>query len=183
MFLVYNIHIGAPIFIRKHFVVKAFCSFSSQENKATNTDHLTTVLYLYLAIFSSLQSLEKTILCLQKLISLQPLNPWSWCKLAEAYLNPGPDLPALGVSPGGQKSATSSDGAINAPFVQARTGRLLCLPAALPESAVFSMGASGCNAQKAEKAPKNVQTCLTARRGEARMDAQVKACAALVRAR
>ncbi|XP_021500911.1 uncharacterized protein C8orf76 homolog isoform X2 [Meriones unguiculatus] len=120
------------------------------ENKATNTDHLTTVLYLHLAIFSSLQSLEKTILCLQKLISLHPLNPWSWCKLAEAYLNPGPDLPAL---------------------------------AALPQSAVFSMEASGCNAQKAGKAPKNTQTCLTEQRGEARMEAQVKACASLVRAR
>ncbi|XP_021500909.1 uncharacterized protein C8orf76 homolog isoform X1 [Meriones unguiculatus] len=153
------------------------------ENKATNTDHLTTVLYLHLAIFSSLQSLEKTILCLQKLISLHPLNPWSWCKLAEAYLNPGPDLPALGVSPGGQKRATSSDKAVNAPFVQAGTGCLLCLPAALPQSAVFSMEASGCNAQKAGKAPKNTQTCLTEQRGEARMEAQVKACASLVRAR
>nr|BAE25192.1 unnamed protein product [Mus musculus] len=67
------------------------------ESKATNTDHLTVVLHLHLAVFSSLQSREHTILFLHKLIALHPLNPWSWCKLAEAYLSPGPGLPA-GVS-------------------------------------------------------------------------------------
>ncbi|XP_057647500.1 uncharacterized protein C8orf76 homolog isoform X2 [Chionomys nivalis] len=117
------------------------------ENKATNTDHLTTVLYLHLAVFSSLQSLEKTILCLQKLISLHPLNPWGWWRLAEAYLRPGPDLSTL------------------------------------PESAVFSMEASGCIIQKTEKSPKNTQSCLAQRRETAWMEARVKACASLIRTR
>ncbi|XP_035294435.1 uncharacterized protein C8orf76 homolog [Cricetulus griseus] len=121
------------------------------ETKATNTDHLTTVLYLHLAVFSSLQSLEKTILCLQKLISLHPLNPWSWWRLAEAYLSPGPGLPALST---------------------------------LPESAVFSTEASGCNIQKAEMAPKSLQNCLTKQRAAAwRVEARLKACACLIRAR
>ncbi|KAL6032964.1 hypothetical protein STEG23_010953 [Scotinomys teguina] len=119
------------------------------ENKATNTDHLTTVLYLHLAIFSSFQSLEKIILCLQKLISLHPLNPWSWWKLAEAYLSSGPDLPAL----------------------------------SLPESPVLSMETSGCNIQKAEKAPKEMQKCLVRWRESAGMEAGMKACASLIRAR
>lgn len=119
------------------------------ESKATNTDHLTTVLYLHLAIFSSLQSLEQTTLCLQKLISLHPLNPWSWCKLAEVYLNL-PDLPAL---------------------------------VTLPETALSSTEASGCNTQKAEKAPKTMQNCLAKRRQEAWMEARMKACASLIRAR
>ncbi|GAB1299379.1 Predicted gene 29394 [Apodemus speciosus] len=150
------------------------------ESKATNTDHLTTVLCLHLAVFASLQSWEKTVLCLQKLISLHPLNPWSWCKLAEAYLNPGPDLPALGVSPQGQKSSVSSDKAVSPSFVHAGTGSLLSFPAPLPENALFSVEASGRNTQKA---PKNMQNGLGRRREEAQMEARRKACASLIRAR
>lgn len=150
------------------------------ENKATNTDHLTTVLYLHLAVFSSLQSLEKTILCLQKLISLHPLNPWGWWRLAEAYLSPEPDLCT---SSWGQTSVPSSNKAIGSSTVHSGTDRLLCFPATLPESAVFPVEESGCNIQKAEKAPKNTQNCLAQRREAAWMEARVKACASLVRTR
>ncbi|XP_028727725.1 uncharacterized protein C8orf76 homolog [Peromyscus leucopus] len=153
------------------------------ENKATNTDHLTTVLYLHLAIFSSFQSLEKTILCLQKLISLHPLNPWSWWKLAEAYLSPGPGLPALCTSSRGQTSVTSRNQAISSSGVHSGTGRLLYFPATLPESAVLSMEASGCNIQKAEEAPQKMQNCLAEWREAAGLEARMKACASLVRAR
>lgn len=153
------------------------------ERKATNTDHLTTVLGLHLAIFASLQSWEKTVLCLQKLISLHPLNPWSWCKLAEAYLNPGPDLPALGVSPQGQKNSVSSDKAVSPSFEHSGTGSLLSFPAPLPENALFSVEAGGGNTQKAPKAPKKMQNGLARRREEAELAARRKACASLVRAR
>ncbi|XP_027287458.1 uncharacterized protein C8orf76 homolog [Cricetulus griseus] len=154
------------------------------ETKATNTDHLTTVLYLHLAVFSSLQSLEKTILCLQKLISLHPLNPWSWWRLAEAYLSPGPGLPALCTSSRGQTSVTSSNKDISSSIVHSGTDCLLCFPATLPESAVFSTEASGCNIQKAEMAPKSLQNCLTKQRAAAwRVEARLKACACLIRAR
>lgn len=146
------------------------------ESKATNTDHLTVVLYLHLAIFSSLQSREQTILCLHKLISLHPLNPWSWCKLAEAYLSPGPDLPA-GVSPQGQKSSASSDKAVSPSSVHSGTGSLFSLPTTLSENALFSAEASGCSAQE------NVQTFLARQREEAQMEARRKACASLLRAR
>lgn len=153
------------------------------ESKATNTDHLTTVLCLHLAVFTSLQSWEKTVLCLQKLISLHPLNPWSWCKLAEAYLNPGPDLPALGVSPQGQKSSVSGDKAVSPSFVHPGTGSLLSFPAPLPGNALFSVEASGCDTQKAPKAPKNTQNGLARRREGVHTEARRKACASLIRAR
>lgn len=147
------------------------------ESKATNTEHLTSVLSLHLAIFSRRRSLEKTILYLQKLISLHPLNPWSWCKLAEAYLSPGPDPPALGVSPQGQKSPTSSDKAVRASSVHSGTGSLLSFPAPSPDSALFSVEASGCDTQQ------NMQNCLAARKEAAQMAARRKACASLIRAR
>ncbi|XP_059103359.1 uncharacterized protein C8orf76 homolog [Peromyscus eremicus] len=153
------------------------------ENKATNTDHLITVLYLHLAIFSSFQSLEKTILCLQKLISLHPLNPWNWWKLAEAYLSPGPGLPALCTSSRGQTSVTSSNQAISSSGVHSGTGCLLYFPAALPESAVLSLEASGRNIHKAEEAPQKMQNCLADWREAAGLEARMKACASLVRAR
>lgn len=145
------------------------------ENKATNTDHLSTVLYLHLAIFSSLRSLEKTILCLQKLISLHPLNPWSWWRLAEAYLSPGPGLPALSTASWGQTSVTSNNKAVGSPV--AHSG------ATLPETAVFSMEASGGNIQKAETVPETTQNCLTERRDAAWRETRLKACACLIRTR
>ncbi|XP_038600444.1 uncharacterized protein C8orf76 homolog isoform X2 [Tachyglossus aculeatus] len=61
-----------------------------QRQEATNSDHLTTVLYLQLAIYQSLGALEKSILALQQLVSLHPFNPWNWKKLAEVYLRLGP---------------------------------------------------------------------------------------------
>lgn len=146
------------------------------ERKATNTEHLTSVLSLHLAIFSRRQSLQKTILYLQKLISLHPLNPWSWCKLAEAYLSPGPDLPALGVSPQGQKSSASSDKAVRASSLHSGTGSL-SFPAPSPDSALFSVEASVCDTQQ------SMQSCLAARREAAQMEARRKACASLIRAR
>ncbi|KAL1767789.1 Tetratricopeptide-like helical containing [Sigmodon hispidus] len=145
------------------------------ENKATNTDHLTTVLHLYLAIYSSFQSLEKTILCLQKLISLHPLNPWSWWKLAKAYLSPEPDLLALCTSSGGQESVTSSGKATSSSAVHSGT--------VSSENTVFAMEASGCNIQEAEKAPKNMQYCLAKRREAAWVETRLKASASLIRAR
>lgn len=144
------------------------------ESKATNTDHLTVVLHLHLAVFSSLQSREHTILCLHKLIALHPLNPWSWCKLAEAYLSPGPGLPA-GVSPQGQKSSASSDKAVGPSSVHSGTGSLLSLPTTLPENALLSVEASG-------SAQENMPS-LARRREEAQMEARRKACASLLRAR
>ncbi|XP_051879209.1 uncharacterized protein zgc:101716 isoform X3 [Pristis pectinata] len=54
--------------------------------EVTNTDHLTTVLNLNIQIYRNAGNLTQEICCLQQLISLHPLNPWYWKKLAEAYL-------------------------------------------------------------------------------------------------
>lgn len=175
-FIIYTTWASRPLY--ENILYVRIFAFSSQESKATNVDHLTTVLYLHLAVFSSMQSWGQMVLCLQKLISLHPLNPWSWYKLAEAYLSmpPGPDLPA-GVSPQGQKSSTSSGKAVGPSSVHLGTGSLLSFPETLPESTLFSMEASGCNTQK------NMQNCLARRREEAQMEARRKACASLIRAR
>ncbi|XP_027747488.1 uncharacterized protein C8orf76 homolog isoform X1 [Empidonax traillii] len=55
-------------------------------NRATNTDHLTTVLNLQFSIYQGVENVEKKILCLQQLICLHPFNPWFWKFLAEAYM-------------------------------------------------------------------------------------------------
>ncbi|XP_078254745.1 uncharacterized protein C8orf76 homolog isoform X2 [Rhinoraja longicauda] len=52
----------------------------------TNTDHLTAVLNLNVQIYRNAGNLTQELCCLQQLISLHPLNPWNWKKLAEAYL-------------------------------------------------------------------------------------------------
>ncbi|XP_014693531.1 uncharacterized protein C8orf76 homolog isoform X1 [Equus asinus] len=153
------------------------------ENKATNTDHLTTVLYLQFAICSSLQNLEKTIFCLQKLISLHPFNPWNWGKLAEAYLNLGPALSASCASSQKQNSFTSSDKTIKSSFPHWGKHRLLCFPDTLPENSLFPMEASSCDNQKKEKALKNVQICTAEKREAVLLENQMKACASFIRTR
>ncbi|XP_055143149.1 uncharacterized protein C8orf76 homolog isoform X3 [Symphalangus syndactylus] len=153
------------------------------ENKATNTDHLTTVLYLQLAICSSLQNLEKTIFCLQKLISLHPFNPWNWGKLAEAYLNLGPALSAALASSQKQHSFTSSDKTIKSFFPHSGKDCLLCFPETLPESSLFSVEASSSNSQKNEKALTNIQNCMAEKRETVLVETQLKACASFIRTR
>lgn len=153
------------------------------ENKATNTDHLTTVLYLQLAICSSLPNLEKTVLCLQKLISLHPFDPWSWGKLAEAYLNLGPALSALCAPSQKQNSFTSSDKTMKSSFPHSGKDSLLCFPETLPESSVFSVEASSSNNQKNEKALKNIQNCMAEKREAELLETQMKACASFIRTR
>nr|XP_031547155.1 uncharacterized protein C8orf76 homolog isoform X5 [Vicugna pacos] len=153
------------------------------ENKATNTDHLTTVLYLQFAICSSLQNLEKTIFCLQKLISLHPFNPWNWGKLAEAYLNLEPVLSASFASSQKQNNFTSSDKTIKSSFPHSGKDCLLCFSETLPERSVFSMEASSGNNQKNEKALKNIQSCMAEERAAVLLETQMKACASYVRTR
>lgn len=150
------------------------------ENKATNTDHLTTVLYLQFTICSSLQNLEKTIFCLQKLISLHPFNPWNWGKLGEAYLNLGPALSASLASSQKENSFTSSDTAIKSSFPHSGKDCLLCFPETLPESSVeISSG----NKQKSEKALKNIQNRVTEERAAVLLETEMKACASFIRTR
>lgn len=54
---------------------------------ATNSDHLTVVLGLQLAIYRTLEHIEKMIECLQKLILLHPFHPENWKLLAETYMS------------------------------------------------------------------------------------------------
>ncbi|XP_053415343.1 uncharacterized protein C8orf76 homolog isoform X3 [Nycticebus coucang] len=154
-----------------------------QENKATNIDHLTTVLYLQFAICSSLQNLEKTIFCLQKLISLHPFNPWNWGKLAEAYLNLGPALSVVVASSQKQSSFTSSDKIIKSCFPGSGKDCLLCFSETLPEGLTFSMDKSSSNSQKNEKALKNIQDCMAKKREAVLLEMQMKACASFIRTR
>ncbi|XP_074209115.1 uncharacterized protein C8orf76 homolog isoform X5 [Camelus bactrianus] len=153
------------------------------ENKATNTDHLTTVLYLQFAICSSLQNLEKTIFCLQKLISLHPFNPWNWGKLAEAYLNLEPVLSASFASSQKQNNFTLSDKTIKSSFPHSGKDCLLCFSETSPKRSVFSMEASSSNNQKNEKALKNIQSCMAEERAAVLLETQMKACASYVRTR
>nr|XP_020734681.1 uncharacterized protein C8orf76 homolog isoform X5 [Odocoileus virginianus texanus] len=150
------------------------------ENKATNTDHLTTVLYLQFTICSSLQNLEKTIFCLQKLISLHPFNPWNWGKLGEAYLNLGPALSASLASSQKENSFTSSDTAIKSSFPHSGKDYLLCFPETLPES---SVEVSSGNKQKNEKALKDIKNRMTEERAAVLLETQMKACASFIRTR
>ncbi|XP_029779727.1 uncharacterized protein C8orf76 homolog isoform X2 [Suricata suricatta] len=153
-----------------------------QENKATNTDHLTTVLQLQYAICSSLQNLEKTILCLQKLISLHPFDPWNWGKLAEAYLSLGPAPSASCASSQKQTRSTFSDKSIQSAFTHPGKDCFLCFPETLPENPVFSVEASGSTEQKNESALGSVQSCVAGREAVL-LEARVKACASLIRTR
>ncbi|XP_065524969.1 uncharacterized protein C8orf76 homolog isoform X4 [Lathamus discolor] len=58
-----------------------------EQKGATNTDHLTAVLNLQLAIYQGLENVDKKITCLQQLICLHPFNPQYWKLLAEAYMS------------------------------------------------------------------------------------------------
>ncbi|KAM5211456.1 uncharacterized protein C8orf76 homolog isoform 1-T1 [Hipposideros larvatus] len=162
---------------------EALAIATNLENKATNTDHLTTVLCLELAICSSLQNVEKTIFCLQKLISLHPFNPWNWGRLAEAYMNLGPALPAPIASSHNQNSFTSSDKSIKSSFPHSGKDCLLCFPETLPESSVFSMEANSGNNQKNEKDPNNIQNSVARKREAVLPEIQMKACASFIRTR
>nr|XP_031547154.1 uncharacterized protein C8orf76 homolog isoform X3 [Vicugna pacos] len=135
------------------------------------------------AICSSLQNLEKTIFCLQKLISLHPFNPWNWGKLAEAYLNLEPVLSASFASSQKQNNFTSSDKTIKSSFPHSGKDCLLCFSETLPERSVFSMEASSGNNQKNEKALKNIQSCMAEERAAVLLETQMKACASYVRTR
>nr|KAF6326142.1 hypothetical protein mPipKuh1_001898 [Pipistrellus kuhlii] len=54
---------------------EALAIATNLEMKATNTDHLTTVLCLQLAICSSSQDAQRTAFCLQRLVCLHPFSP------------------------------------------------------------------------------------------------------------
>ncbi|XP_006830749.1 PREDICTED: uncharacterized protein C8orf76 homolog [Chrysochloris asiatica] len=154
------------------------------ENKATNPDHLTTVLYLQLAICSSLQNWEKTIFCLQKLISLHPFNPWVWGKLAEAYLNLGPPALSAACTPSQKwNSFTSSDKMIKSSTPPSGKDCLLYFANTLPESSRSSVESVGSNRQHNEEALKNIQNCLSEEREAVWTGTQMKACASFIRTR
>lgn len=152
------------------------------------------MLNLQFAICSSLQNVEKSIVCLQKLISLHPFNPWNWARLAEAYLNLGPALSAPATSPHKQNSFTSSDKVVKSSFSHAGRDCLLCPPETLP---VCSVGAGGGDKQneqapadvrspadrRTERAPADVQTPAAEQREAALLGARAKACASLIRTR
>ncbi|XP_028389874.1 uncharacterized protein C8orf76-like [Phyllostomus discolor] len=154
------------------------------ETRATNTDHLTTALLLQLAVQAGGPGSGPAVFCLQKLISLHPFNPWTWGRLAEAYLSPEPDLSALPASPHTQNSRTSSDKTTNSSSPHSGKDCLLCCPETLPESSVFSMETSSRNKQGNEKALPSVQdAAVAAQREAALLEARMKACASLIRTR
>ncbi|KAM7075434.1 uncharacterized protein C8orf76 homolog [Molossus nigricans] len=152
------------------------------EMKASNTDHLTTVLCLQLAICPGLQNVENTIFCLQKLISLHPFNPWNWGRLAEAYLTLGPALSASFASPPGQSHFTSSDKTVDSCSHQGKD-HPLCFPETLPENSVCSVDTGSSDSQTEESAPSEVQAPEAGRTAAGSLEAQTKACASLIRAR
>ncbi|XP_016042652.1 uncharacterized protein C8orf76 homolog isoform X3 [Erinaceus europaeus] len=154
-----------------------------QENKATNTDHLTTVLYLQFAICSSLQNLEKTILCLQKLISLHPFNPWNWGRLAAAYLDLGLALSAPSPSSYKETGFVSSDKTANSSFSHSGKDCLSCFPEMLPADSAFSVEMSSSSSQENEEALKNTPNGVREDRGAALLETQMKACASFIRTR
>ncbi|XP_060051534.1 uncharacterized protein C8orf76 homolog isoform X2 [Erinaceus europaeus] len=156
---------------------------TSLENKATNTDHLTTVLYLQFAICSSLQNLEKTILCLQKLISLHPFNPWNWGRLAAAYLDLGLALSAPSPSSYKETGFVSSDKTANSSFSHSGKDCLSCFPEMLPADSAFSVEMSSSSSQENEEALKNTPNGVREDRGAALLETQMKACASFIRTR
>ncbi|XP_044524916.1 uncharacterized protein C8orf76 homolog [Gracilinanus agilis] len=161
-------------------------------NGATNSDHLTTVLYLQLTIYSGLKNIEKIILCLQKLISLHHFNPWNWAKLAEAYLSLGLALSASFASSQKENSFTSSDQQFQAPFPPPKRDPSLHFSKTLNGNSRFYMGTSSSCIQQSENCLSDV--------GPAALETpfhpafhswaptvwagtQMKACASFVRAR
>ncbi|XP_067888646.1 zinc fingers and homeoboxes protein 1 isoform X2 [Heterodontus francisci] len=67
-------------------------------SEVTNTDHLTTVLNLDILIYRNAGNLSRELCCLQQLVSLHPLNPWYWKKLADSYLGIAQALSSTTVS-------------------------------------------------------------------------------------
>ncbi|XP_036605972.1 uncharacterized protein C8orf76 homolog isoform X2 [Trichosurus vulpecula] len=161
-------------------------------NGATNSDHLTAVLYLQLTIYSSLKNIEKTILCLQKLISLHHFNPWNWAKLAEAYLSLGLALSTSFTSSQKENSFMSSDQEFKSPFLLSKKDPSLHFSKTLNGDSGFSMETSGSLIQKSENSVSDVRPvapetpfCLAFQSFAPAVwaETQVKACASFVRAR
>ncbi|XP_055967086.1 uncharacterized protein C8orf76 homolog [Sorex fumeus] len=151
------------------------------ESKATNTDHLTTVLSLQFAICSSFQKVEKAILCLQKLISLHPFNSWNWGKLAEAYLTL---RPALSVSASQKHSKfTSSDQATESSSPHSTRACLSCLPADESAHPLLSVEASGGGGQLPVPALEGTRGRLASERVAVPLEARLKAGASFIRTR
>ncbi|EPQ19569.1 hypothetical protein D623_10012477 [Myotis brandtii] len=155
---------------------EALAIATNLEMKATNTDHLTTVLCLQLAICSSSQDVQRTTFCLQKLVSLHPFSPWTWGRLAEAYLAAGPALSALAASSHRQSHSTSRDKAVTSACPHSGKDCCLCFPETLPESSVCSVETSSSKSQKKEEALKNFRDSLS-------LEARMKACASFIRTR
>lgn len=146
------------------------------EMKATNTDHLTTVLCLQLAICSSSQDAQRATFCLQKLVSLHPFSPWTWGRLAEAYLAARPALSSSAASSHRQSHSTSRDKAVPSACPHSGKDCHLCFPEALPESSVCSVERSSSKSRKEEEALKNFRDSLS-------LEARMKACASFIRTR
>ncbi|XP_066228598.1 uncharacterized protein C8orf76 homolog [Saccopteryx leptura] len=151
------------------------------EMKATNTDHLTTVLDLQLAVCSSARDVEGSLGCLQKLISLHPFHPWNWGRLAEAYLALGPAPSAASASPH-RHGFTSRDKTVHS-LPHSGKDCLLCSPETRPESSVFSGEASGSDNHESEKALNDIQDPVAAKRQAVWLEPRTKACASFIRTR
>ncbi|KAM6215276.1 uncharacterized protein C8orf76-like [Rhynchocyon petersi] len=149
------------------------------ERNATNTDHLTTVLYLQFAICSSLQKLEETIFCLQKLICLHPFNPWSWGRLAEAYLTLGPGLSAPCEPSQTRNRFTSSDRTFKSSDPPSRRS----FPETLPKNSELSVEANCSPSQRSEKVLRHPESCMSEETEAVLTETQMKACASLTRTR
>ncbi|XP_037022636.2 uncharacterized protein C8orf76 homolog [Artibeus jamaicensis] len=152
------------------------------ETRATNTDHLTTALHLQLAVRAGGPTSAEAVLCLQKLISLHPFNPWSWGRLAEAYLNLEPDLSAPFASSLTRNSCTSNGNTVDS-FPHSGKDCLLCCPKTLPESSVFPVETSSPDKQEEENALTSVPDSVAEEREAVLLETQVKACASLIRTR
>ncbi|CAK6438735.1 unnamed protein product [Pipistrellus nathusii] len=149
---------------------EALAIAANLETKATNTDHLTAVLCLQLAICSSLQDAQRTAFCLQRLVSLHPFSPGSWGRLAEAY------LAAPSASSHGQSRPAPGDRAVARACLHAGEDCRLCFPEALPESPAVPGATSRGSGRKEEEALENRLDSLS-------LEARVKACASFVRTR
>nr|KAF6326144.1 hypothetical protein mPipKuh1_001898 [Pipistrellus kuhlii] len=148
---------------------EALAIATNLEMKATNTDHLTTVLCLQLAICSSSQDAQRTAFCLQRLVCLHPFSPWSWGRLAEAY------LAAPSASSHRQSRPTPGDRAVTRACPHAGEDCGACLPETLPGSPAVP-GETGGSGRKEEEALENRLDSLS-------LEARVKACASFVRTR
>ncbi|KAM8787224.1 uncharacterized protein C8orf76-like [Rhynchonycteris naso] len=167
------VHLGRP--------TEALEIARNLEMKATNTDHLTSVLDLQLAVCSGVQDVEGSIVCLQKLISLHPFHPWHWGSLAEAYLALGPVPSAASVSPH-RHSFASNDKTIHS-FPRSEKDCLSCSPETLPESSVFSEETSSSSNPRNGKALNDIQDPMAAKRQAVWLEPRTKACASFIRTR